>query len=74
MYHIKGQTNLSKNELIEKLKVDYSDAIEKAKSDADNISKEKLLKITEKTNELQEKLIKNKEKAIEKVLEKILEG
>ena len=67
-------STISKNQLVEKLKDDYFKAVEKAKNDADNISKENLLKIAEKNNELQKKLIKNKEKAIEKVLKKVLEG
>ncbi len=64
----------SKKELVDALKTDFYNAVEKAKSDAEKISRENLLKVSDKTEKLKKDLLKNKDIAITEVLKKVLEG
>lgn len=64
----------SKKELLEALKTEFNNAVEKAKSEAIRISSENLSRVSNKTEELRKDLFKNKDKAITQVLKKVLEG
>lgn len=64
----------SKKELAETLKTEFSNAVENAKSEALKISSENLSRVSNKTEELRNDLLKNKDKAIAQVLKKVLEG
>lgn len=64
----------SKRELLEALKTEFNNAVEKVKNEALKVSSENLLKVSNKTDELRKDLLKNKDKAITQVLKKVLEG
>ena len=56
------------------LKADYENAVFSAKNDSDAMIKDNTLKNQQKAFELEKKLLNNKEKAIDEVLKKVLEG
>lgn len=56
------------------LKADYENAVLSARDNSDAMIKENLLKNQQNAGELEKKLLNNKEKAIDEVLKKVLEG
>lgn len=62
------------NGLKSSLKADYENAVLSAKNKSDAMIKDNILKNQQNARELEKKLLNNKEKAIDEVLKKVLEG
>ena len=56
------------------LKADYETAVLSARCDSDAMTNENVLKNQQNAGDLEKKLLNNKEKAIDEVLKKVLEG